>query len=122
MGRRVVAVVGASSDRRKFGNRAVRSFLSQGYDVKPVNPNERTIEGLTVYPTIADVPGPVDVVSIYVPAHIGIDLLDDIAAKQPAEVWINPGAESPALVERARTLGLSPILACSMIGLADGSM
>ena len=45
-----------------------------------------------------------------------------IAAKQPAEVWINPGAESPALVERARRLGLSPILACSMIGLADGSM
>ena len=122
MGRRVVAVVGASSDRRKFGNRAVRAFLHQGYDVKPVNPNERTIEGLTVYPTIADVPGPVDVVSVYVPAHIGIDLLDDIAAKQPGEVWINPGAESQALVERARALGLSPILACSMIGLGDGAM
>ena len=122
MGRRVVAVVGASSDRRKFGNRAVRAFLHQGYDVKPVNPNERTIEGLTVYPTIADVPGPVDVVSVYVPAHIGIDLLDEIAAKQPGEVWINPGAESQALVERARALGLSPILACSMIGLGDGAM
>lgn len=122
MGRRVVAVVGASSDRRKFGNRAVRAFLHQGYDVKPVNPNEQTIEGLTVYPTIADVPGPVDVVSVYVPADVGIDLLDDIAAKQPAEVWINPGAESQALVARARALGLSPILACSMIGLGDGSV
>jgi predicted CoA-binding protein len=121
MGRRVVAVVGASSDRGKFGNRAVRAFLRQGYEVKPVNPNEQTIEGLTVYPTIADVPGPVDVVSVYVPAHVGIRLLDDIAAKQPAEVWINPGAESAALVERARALGLSPILACSMIGLDDAS-
>ena len=117
-----MAVVGASSDRRKFGNRAVRAFLQQGYDVKPVNPNEQSIEGLAVYPTIADVPGPVDVVSVYVPAHVGIDLLDDIAAKQPAEVWINPGAESPALVARARALGLSPILACSMIGLGDGSV
>jgi uncharacterized protein len=122
MGRRVVAVVGASSDRGKFGNRAVRAFLRQGYDVRPVNPNEETIEGLMVYPTIADVPGPVDVVSVYVPPHVGIGLLEDIAAKQPAEVWINPGAESPALVERARALGLSPILACSMIGLGDGAM
>jgi predicted CoA-binding protein len=120
MGRRVIAVVGASSDRRKFGNRAVRAFVSQGYDVKPVNPHERTIEGLTSYPTIADVPGPVDVVSVYVPADIGIDLLDGIAARQPAELWINPGAESAALLERARALGLSPIVACSMIGLADG--
>jgi predicted CoA-binding protein len=120
MGRRVVAVVGASSDRRKFGNRAVRAFLSQGYDVRPVNPNEETIEGLTVYPTIGDVPGPVDVVSVYVPPHVGIGLLDGIAAKRPSEVWINPGADSPALVERARALGLSPIVACSMIGLGDG--
>jgi predicted CoA-binding protein len=119
MGRRVVAVVGASSDRRKFGNRAVRAFVSQGYDVKPVNPNERTIEGLTSYPTIADVPGPVDVVSVYVPPEVGIGLLDGIAARKPAELWINPGAESAPLLERARTLGLAPIVACSMIGLAD---
>ena len=119
MAGRVVAIVGASSDRRKFGNRAVRTFLRQGYDVKPVNPHERSIEGLTVYPTIADVPGPVDIVSIYVPPEIGIGLLDAIAAKQPREIWVNPGAESPALVARATALGLAPILACSIIGLGD---
>jgi uncharacterized protein len=119
MAGRVVAIVGASSDRRKFGNRAVRTFLRQGYDVKPVNPHERSIEGLTVYPTIADVPGPVDIVSIYVPPEIGIGLLDAIAAKQPREIWVNPGAESPALVARAAALGLAPILACSIIGLGD---
>ena len=117
---RVVAIVGASSDRRKFGNIAVRTFLRQGYDVKPVNPHESSIEGLTVYPTIGDIPGPVDIVSIYVPPDIGLGLLDAIAAKQPREVWVNPGAESRALVERAKALGLSPILACSMVGLADG--
>ena len=117
MAGRVVAVVGASSDRSKFGNRAVRAFLRQGYDVKPVNPNEQTIEGLAVYPTITDIPGPVDVVSLYVPAAIGIGLLDGIAAKQPRELWINPGAESPALEARARALGLSPIYACSIVAL-----
>jgi predicted CoA-binding protein len=114
---RVIAVVGASSDRRKYGNRAVRAFVRQGYDVKPVNPTEQTIEGLTVYPTIADVPGPVDIVSVYVPAAVGIGLLEAIAAKQPGEVWINPGAESPALDARARALGLTPIYACSIVAM-----
>ena len=117
MAGRVIAVVGASSDRGKFGNRAVRAFLRQGYDVKPINPNEATIEGLPAYRTIADVPGPVDIVSMYVPATIGIDLLEAIAAKQPGEVWINPGAESAALEARARALGLSPIYACSIVAL-----
>ena len=117
MAGRVIAVVGASSDRRKYGNRAVRAFLRQGYDVKPVNPTEQTIEGLTVYPTIADVPGPVDIVSVYVPAAVGIGLLEAIAAKQPGEVWINPGAESGALDARARALGLTPIYACSIVAM-----
>ena len=40
---KIVAVIGASNDRHKFGNRAVRAFLRQGYDVKPVNPNETSI-------------------------------------------------------------------------------
>jgi predicted CoA-binding protein len=113
----VVAVVGASSDRGKFGNRAVRAFLRQGYDVKPVNPNEDVIEGLPAYPTITDVPGDVDIVSMYVPPAIGIGLLEAIAAKGPRELWINPGAESPTLEARARELGLSPIYACSIVAL-----
>jgi len=117
MAGRVIAVVGASSDRRKFGNRAVRAFLRQGYDVKPVNPNETSVEGLPVFPTIGDVPGPVDIVSMYVPPSVGIGLLDAIAAKRPGELWINPGAESPALEARARELGLSPIYACSIVAL-----
>ena len=117
MAGRVIAVVGASSDRGKFGNRAVRAFLRQGYDVKPINPNEATIEGLPAYRTVADVPGPVDIVSLYVPPAIGIGLLEAIAAKQPRELWVNPGAESAALEARARALGLSPIYACSIVAL-----
>ena len=117
MAGRVIAVVGASSDRRKFGNRAVRAFLRQGYDVKPVNPNEDDHRGPARLSDDRRHPGPVDIVSLYVPAAIGIGLLEAIAAKQPGEVWVNPGAESPALVARARALGLSPIYACSIVAL-----
>jgi len=69
-----VAVIGASNARQKFGNKAVRAYLRQGWTVYPVNPNEKTVEGLSVYPTIADVPGTVDRVTMYVPPAVGIPI------------------------------------------------
>ena len=49
---KTVAVVGASNDRRKFGNRAVRAYQEQGYTVVPINPHERELEGLMAYPSV----------------------------------------------------------------------
>jgi predicted CoA-binding protein len=116
---RTVAIVGASNDRRKFGNRAVRAFRRQGYDVRPVHPTLAEVEGLPAYPTLGAIPGRVDIVSFYVPPEIGIGLLDAVAAKAPREFWINPGAGSPALLARAATLGLTPIQACSIIAIGE---
>jgi uncharacterized protein len=113
---RVVAVIGASNDRRKFGNKAVRAFARQGYDVKPVNPKTATVEGIPAYASITDIPGPVDLVTVYVPPEIGERLLPEIASKRPAELWINPGAESDSLLAKADALGLQPIVACSILG------
>jgi len=114
-----VAVVGASSAPHKFGNKAVRAYLRQGWTVYPVNPVERTIEGLAVYPTLDAIPGDVDRVSIYVPASIGMTLLDAIKAKAPKEFWVNPGAESDELIARAEALGLNPIQACSIVDIGE---
>jgi predicted CoA-binding protein len=116
---RVVAIIGASNDRRKFGNRAVRAYLRQGYTVRPVNPHETEVEGVPAFPSIADVPERVDVVSLYVPPDVGERLIDEIAARRPAELWVNPGADSPALLARARALGLEPIVACSIMGIGE---
>ena len=117
--KRVVAVIGASGDRRKYGNKAVRAFLRQGYDVRPVNPTVESVEGLATYSSITDIPDSIDMVTMYVPPEIGETLLEGIAAKHPAELWVNPGAESPALLARAEALGLQPILACSIIGSGE---
>ena len=114
-----VAVIGASSAPQKFGNKAVRAYLRQGWTVYPVNPNEKTIEGLATFPSLADVPGPVDRVSMYVPPAIGITLLDAIKAKAPGELFLNPGSESDELVERATALGLDPIQACSIVDIGE---
>jgi predicted CoA-binding protein len=115
----VVAVVGASADRRKFGNKAVRAFVRQGFDVRPIHPHATTIEGLPAYRSVRDVPVPIHRVTLYVPPDVGLGLLDEIAAVRPAEVWLNPGAESDALIARARALGIEPVLACSIMGIGS---
>ena len=116
---KVVAVIGASSDRRKFGNRAVRAFRRQGYTVIPVNPNESRVEGLKAYASILDVPDPIDMATFYVPPDIGEKVMPEVAQKKVPEVWLNPGSESEALIRLARSLKVEPILACSIIGIGE---
>ena len=112
-----IAIIGASSDRNKFGNKAVRSYVQQGWTVYPVNPKETTIEGLQAYPSIRDVPQPVDRVSVYLPPAIGMTILEDIAAVKPAELFFNPGSESEELINKAMELGLMPAVACSIVDI-----
>jgi predicted CoA-binding protein len=116
---KVVAVIGASSNRSKFGNRAVRAFQQQGYTVIPINPHEAEVEGLKAYASVLDVPGNVDMASLYVPPHIGEQVIGDIARKGIAEVWLNPGAESDELIARARALHIQPIVACSIVAIGE---
>ena len=112
-----IARVGASNDRRKYGNKAVRAFKDGGWTVYPVNPKGGEIEGLPVYRDITDAPDPIDRMAMYVPPEVGKDMLDAIAAKKPAEFFLNPGSEDEELVERARAKGLNPINACSIVNI-----
>ncbi len=116
---KVVAVIGASNNRSKFGNKAVRAFLLEGYVVVPIHPREATIEGLTAYRSVLDVPGPIDMATFYVPPEIGEVVIDDVARKGIPEVWLNPGAESDALIAKARGLSIRPIVACSIVGVGQ---
>jgi len=112
-----IAIIGASPHRHKFGNRAVRAFARLGYDVYPVHPTAAAIEGHVAYGSILDVPvAEFDRISIYLPPDVGMKVIDDVARKPAREVWLNPGAESPELIERARALGLNVIVACSIVG------
>ena len=116
---RRVAVIGASNDRRKYGNKAVRAFRAQGYIVYPINPHETSVEGVAAFAKVTDVPEPVEMATMYVPPEVGLAVVDDLARKGIKEVWLNPGSESDALVARARALGLEPIEACSISGIGD---
>jgi predicted CoA-binding protein len=113
---RTIAIIGASNERHKWGNRALRNYVDRGWQVFPVNPHQAVVEGLTSYPSIGDIPVErLGRISLYVPPAIGVALLDEIAAKPHDELWVNPGAESDELLARAAELGLEPIQACTIV-------
>ncbi len=114
---RIVAVIGASSDRHKFGNKAMRAFRDHGDIVIPINPKEPEVEGEKTYKSVLDVPGRIDMATMYVAPPVGVKVLDEIAKKGIVEVWLNPGADGPEVVERAEALGLKAIVACSIVGI-----
>ena len=114
---KTVAVVGASSSRGKFGNKALRAFLAAGYRVLAINPNEREVEGLKTYGSVLDVPGPIDMATVYVQPEVTLRLLDEFERKGIAEIWVNPGAEDDAVMAEARRRKMNVYFACSIVGI-----
>jgi hypothetical protein len=114
-----IAVIGASKDRRKYGNRAVRAYLRQGYTVYPVNPGEEEVEGLKAYPSVRDLPEIPEQATFYVPPEVGLRVIEDVAAVGIRRLWFNPGSESPELLQRAQELGLETVVACSILGVGE---
>jgi predicted CoA-binding protein len=114
-----VAILGASADRSKFGNKAVRAFLARGYTVYPVNPKGGEIEGLAAFNSLAAIPADVklDRISVYLPPSVGLKTLPEIAVRKPGELWLNPGSESDEFVAAAEKQGLNVIQACSIVAV-----
>lgn len=114
-----IAILGASTDRAKYGNKAVRAFRAQGWTVVPVNPKGGEIEGETVYRSVLDYPGAIDEASVYLPPALGVTAMDELQQKGVPVVWLNPGADGPDVIARARALGLDTRVACSILGIGD---
>lgn len=114
---KTVAVVGASSDRHKFGNKALRAFRSEGYTVFPINPHEGAVEGIPAYASVLDVPVPIDMATVYVQPDVAMTLLAEFEQKRIPEIWVNPGAESDDLMREAARRKLNVIYACSIVGI-----
>lgn len=114
---RTVAVVGASNDRQKFGNKALRAFQAEGYRVIPVNPGEPLVEGLRAYASVLDVPESIDIATVYVQPDVALRLLPEFERKQIPEIWINPGADSDEVLADAKRRKLNVIAACSIVAI-----
>jgi uncharacterized protein len=114
-----IAVIGASNNRAKFGNKALRAFAKRGYTVIPINPREREVEGLRAYRSVLDVPGPIDLATLYVPPSAGVRVMEEIAKKGISEVWLNPGADTNEVLTRAQQLGLRTTQLCSIMAIGE---
>jgi predicted CoA-binding protein len=113
-----VAIIGASRDRSKFGNKSVRAHQAAGYQVFPVHPKETEVEGLACYPMLSDLPvKSLDRVSLYLPPAAALHILDQLADIEVGEVWLNPGVNDGAVRDRAAKLGLNVIEGCSIVAL-----
>jgi len=119
-----VAVIGASSDRSKWGNKSVRAFQQRGFKVYPVNPTEPVVEDLPAFKSISEIPVRPDKVTVYVRPQVLLKLLPEIAARGCDELWLNPGTESDEVIAEAERLKLNVIQACSIIGagVSPGSL
>lgn len=116
MQQKTIAVIGASSERRKFGNKCVRAYMSAGYTVYPIHPMENEIEGLKVCRSVLDLPsGKLDRVSVYLNPAVGLTILPELAKREIAEIWLNPGAESAEIVKLGQELGLKIVCGCSIV-------
>ena len=103
------AVVGASRERSKYGNKVLRCYRQHGLVVYPVNPHATSVEDVPAYPDLRSLPEPVHGVSVITPPGVTEEIVEDLPASGAAWVWMQPGAESDRAVARARALGLGVI-------------
>jgi predicted CoA-binding protein len=113
------AVVGASNDRWKYGNKVLRCYLQNGRKAIPVNPNATIVEGIAAVPDLASIPEPIHGVSIITQPEITEQIVEEAAKAGITRLWMQPGAESERAIERARELGLSVIAGgpCLLVAL-----
>src|SRR4030042_3269429 len=102
MAQKKFAVVGATDNPEKYGNRIVKNLKSRGYEVYPVNPRLKELEGLKCYPGLPDIPVKVDVVDFVVPPAATEQILKQCQELGLDRIWLQPGSENEASISFCR--------------------
>ncbi len=114
------AVIGASTDPDKYGNKVLKDLLRRGLEAIPINPKKGMIEGKAAYASVLDFPGKIDMAVMVVPPDIGMKILPEILSKKIPWVWFQPGSESEGLVLYCQEHGLRyTVNACIMVDYDD---
>ncbi len=103
------AVVGASQDRSKYGNKVLRAYQQNHRDVVPVNPKADEVEGLQSYSDLPSIPGRIDGVSIITPPAVTERVVKQAIHRGIMNIWMQPGAENEAAVKAAEQSGANVI-------------
>ena len=112
----LIAIVGATDNPAKYGNKIYLDLKSKGYRVVAVNPGRSTVDGDQAFKSLADLPEEPDIVNVVVPPVRTMRVLEDAAAIDGVAVWIQPGAADQAVRERVGELGIPALIdACIMV-------
>ena len=102
-------VVGASEDRSKYGNKVLRCYLQNKKTAIPVNPKVAAVEGIATVATVADLPDNVKSISVITPPAVTEKVVEAAIARGITNIWMQPGAESDAAIERCKAAGINVI-------------
>jgi uncharacterized protein len=113
------AVVGASQDREKYGNKVLRAYLQNKMDVLPINPTADEVEGIPAVADLTAVESSIDGVSIVTRPHVTEQVVKQALALGIKNIWMQPGAESQAAVDLAQSAGANVIAGgpCVLVAL-----
>ena len=110
-----VAVIGASPLEDRYANKAMRLLSANGHNPIPVAPKHETIEGKQVYQSLADVPGKIDTVTMYVGPARQEEIIRDIIQASPQRVIFNPDTENPPAYAKLKAAGIQVTEACTLV-------
>lgn len=112
---KTVAILGASSKRERYSNKAVRALIEKAKGAFPIHPTEGDIEGLKTYPNVESIPVRPDILTVYLSQENFLCLLDDVEKKGSGEIWLNPGADSDKVVRELLKRNLPFKKTCTII-------
>lgn len=115
-----VAILGASNKPERYSHQAVLLLAEKGHTVFPVHPALSEIKGHHVYKTLADIPEPLDTLTLYVSPTHSTGMTDAILAAQPRRIIFNPGSENPELEKPLAAAGIEVVHACTLVMLRTG--
>ena len=103
---KVIAVVGLSADEDKPSNGVARYLMKKGFKIIPVNPGQDTILGEKSYKSLSDIPGPVDVVDIFMRSDKVLPFVEEAARLKPKAIWLQLGITNDAAKDAAEKNGI----------------
>jgi predicted CoA-binding protein len=117
---RIVAVLGASPKPNRHAYKAMQMLLQHGFDAVPVNPAFAEVLGQACRKSVAEVPQPIDTVTLYLGSGRSDPLIESIVHAKPKRIIFNPGAENDRLEKRAAPSGIETVHGCTLIMLQTG--
>ena len=106
------AVIGATTDKDRFGYKIVKTLKDNNYNVYPVTPKYEKVAGLKAYNRVSDIDDEIDVVDFVVNPQIGIKLIEDVEEKNINYIWLQPGSRSEELKQKAENNGIEVVEDC----------